>query len=215
VKLIARYRQGVVVGVESIFCWYWLADLCQQEQIAFVLGHAFYMKLIHGGKGKNDRLDAGKLARLLHCGSFPLAYAYPQGMRETRDLLRRRLHLVRQRSGLLTHIQIVHSQYNLLTIDKNWESSHAGVAERFASPSVRQNVSADLRLVHYLSELVAELEDYLRTAWKLGAGNWGETGDASHRKLGTLLTNPISPGSYRTGNWGRFSQIPYHQDLTS
>src|SRR5438477_1428165 len=80
-KLIVPYRQGLVVGVESIFCWYWLADLCQEEKIAFVLGHAFYMKLIHGGKGKNDRLDAGKIARLLRCGSFPLAYAYPKGMR--------------------------------------------------------------------------------------------------------------------------------------
>ena len=34
-------------------------------------------------------------------------------MRATRDLLRRRLHLVRKRAQLLTHIQITISQYNL------------------------------------------------------------------------------------------------------
>ena len=51
-RIIAPYRDGVVVGVECIFSWYWLADLCQKEGIAFVLGHALYMKAIHGGKSQ-------------------------------------------------------------------------------------------------------------------------------------------------------------------
>src|SRR5260370_33145058 len=59
-KVIAPYRDGIIVGVESTFCWYWLANLFQKEQIAFVLGHALYMRLIHNGQGKNDRIDADK-----------------------------------------------------------------------------------------------------------------------------------------------------------
>src|SRR5262245_14907297 len=51
---IGPYRQGLVVGVECMFSWYWLADLCAKENIPFVLGHALYMKAIHGGKTKND-----------------------------------------------------------------------------------------------------------------------------------------------------------------
>jgi transposase len=162
-KTIAPLGDGIVVGVECMFSWYWLADLCQAENIPFVLGHALYMRLIHGGKGKNDRIDAGKIARLLRGGTFPLAYAYPKGMRETRDLLRRRLYLVRQRSSLLVHVQIVNSQYNLPAIGKQlrWESNHAGVAERFADASVRQNVAADLRLVEHLNQLIDEVERYL------------------------------------------------------
>jgi hypothetical protein len=35
-----------------MFSWYWLADLCAQEKVHFVLGHALYMKAIHGGKAK-------------------------------------------------------------------------------------------------------------------------------------------------------------------
>jgi len=65
-----------------LFCWYWLADLCAREQIAFILGHALYMKAIHGGKAKNDKIDAGKIARLLRGGALPQAYVYPAGMRE-------------------------------------------------------------------------------------------------------------------------------------
>jgi hypothetical protein len=47
--------------------------LCQQAGIAFVLGHALYMTAIHGGKAKNDKIDAHKIAGLLRGGRFPLA----------------------------------------------------------------------------------------------------------------------------------------------
>ena len=62
---VAPFRDGLVVAVECLFCWYWLADLCAKEQIAFVLGHALYMKAIHGGKSADDRIDSQKIAQLL------------------------------------------------------------------------------------------------------------------------------------------------------
>ena len=70
-KAIAPFRDGLVVACECIFCWYSLADLCQREEIDFVLGHALYMKAIHGGKTKNDKLDAEKIALLLRGGMLP------------------------------------------------------------------------------------------------------------------------------------------------
>ena len=104
-KAIAPYGTDLVVSVECIFTWYWLADLCAREGIPFVLGHALYMKAIHGGKAKNDTIDAQKIAVLLRGGMLPQAYVYPAEMRATRDLLRRRLHLTRKRAELLTHVQ--------------------------------------------------------------------------------------------------------------
>ncbi len=71
--------------------WYWIADVCAELGVHFVLGHALYMKAIHGGKVKNDRIDSQKIAQLLRAGMLPLAYAYPKHMRSTRDLIRRRL----------------------------------------------------------------------------------------------------------------------------
>jgi hypothetical protein len=82
---IAPYRENLAVSVECIFCWYWLADLCAAEKIEFVLGHALYMEAIHGGKAKNDKIDAYKIASLLRGGNFPLAYVYPSAMRATRE----------------------------------------------------------------------------------------------------------------------------------
>jgi len=115
---IAPYREDLVVCVECIFTWYWLADLCAREGIPFVLGHALYMKAIHGGKAKNDKIDAHKIAVLLRGGMLPQAYVYPAEMRATRDLLRRRMHLMRKRAELLAHVQNTNSQYNLPEIGK-------------------------------------------------------------------------------------------------
>ena len=35
---VAPFRQGLVVGCECMFAWYWLADLCEDESIPFALG---------------------------------------------------------------------------------------------------------------------------------------------------------------------------------
>ena len=78
-KLIEPYRSDVVVAVECIFTWYWLADLCAREGIHFVLGHALYMKAIHGGKAKNDKIDAHKIAGLLRGGLMRVRRLVPMG----------------------------------------------------------------------------------------------------------------------------------------
>jgi hypothetical protein len=49
---IFPYLDDVFVGVECVFCWYWVFDLCAEHQIPLVPGHALYMKAIHGGKTK-------------------------------------------------------------------------------------------------------------------------------------------------------------------
>ena len=109
-EAVAPYRDGLVVAAECMFTWYWLADVCAAEGITFVLGHALAMKAIHGGKAKNDRIDSHKIAVLLRGGMLPQAYVYPAAMRSTRDLIRRRLHLVRKRGQLLAHIQNTRAQ---------------------------------------------------------------------------------------------------------
>ena len=72
-EAIAPFRDGLVVAAECMFAWYWVADLCQAEKIPFVLGHALYMKAIHGGKTKNDKIDSHKIATLLRGGTLAQA----------------------------------------------------------------------------------------------------------------------------------------------
>jgi len=157
---IAPFRDDLVVAVECIFTWYWLADLCSGEGIPFVLGHALYMKAIHGGKAKNDRIDALKIATLLRGGMIPQAYVYPPELRATRDLLRRRLHFVRKRGQLLAHIQNTHHQCNLPEPTRNLinRSNRAGIPAAFADPTVRKSVEADFALIDTYDRIIRDLE---------------------------------------------------------
>src|SRR5260370_7958293 len=90
--VVAPYRDGVVVAVECIFTWYWLADVCAAEGIAFVLGHALAMKAIHGGKAKNDRIHSHNIAFLLPRGLLPQPHLYPPPMPPPPHPLPRRPH---------------------------------------------------------------------------------------------------------------------------
>ncbi len=159
-KAIAPYRAQIVVAAECMFTWYWLADLCADHGIPFVLGHALYMKAIHGGKAKNDKIDAHKIAVLLRGGMLPQAYVYPAEMRATRDLLRRRMHLARKRGELLAHVHNTNSQYNLPAIGKKiaYKANRDGVAERFADPAVQKSIEVDLALITYYDALLRDLE---------------------------------------------------------
>src|SRR5215471_18695534 len=77
-KAVAAFRDGLAVACECLFAWYWLADLCQEQQIPLVLGHALYMKAIHGGKAKTDKIDAHQIAVLLRGGILPPGLRLPQ-----------------------------------------------------------------------------------------------------------------------------------------
>ena len=159
-EIVAPYREDLVVAAECMFTWYWLADLCAAEGIAFVLGHALAMKAIHGGKAKNDKIDSHKIASLLRGGLLPQAYVYPAGMRSTRDLLRRRLHLVRKRGQLLAHIQNTRTQCNLPEFQRRlaYPANRAGVSAHFSDPSVRKSIEVDLALLNQYDTLINDLE---------------------------------------------------------
>ncbi|MDZ7860604.1 MAG: transposase [Candidatus Krumholzibacteriota bacterium] len=152
---IKPYREDIVVSAECMFAWYWLADLCAAEDIPFILGHALYMKAIHGGKAKNDKIDSRKIAGLLRSGMIPESYVYPAEMRSTRDLLRRRNYLVRKRSELLTHIQNTNSQYNLPEFGKNISviKNQEGFINRFNDHLVRESIRVDIELVNHYTRL--------------------------------------------------------------
>ena len=162
-KLISPYTEDMIVGVECVFCWYWLADLCEAQRIPFTLGHALYMRAIHGGKTKNDKVDSYKIALLLRGGNFPTAYPYPAQWRSTRDLLRRRMYISRRCSELLAHIQNTRIQYNLPAFTKRLSRryNHNIAVECFDDTQVRMSVEVDLQMLHALNQSLRKLEGHI------------------------------------------------------
>jgi transposase len=161
--LIAPYIGNIVVGVECMHCWYWVSDFCEDTGVDFILGHALYMKAIHGGKAKNDRIDSFKIANLMRGGNFPLAYVYPKEMRATRDLLRRRMKLIRHGADLKAHVANTTSQYNLPPNKVNLKNIGAREQLRSTFPDavVQRNVNLDMAVLDCYAKELSKLEWYL------------------------------------------------------
>ncbi len=162
-KLLEPYLGQVVVGVECMHCWYWVADFCEDIGVDFILGHALYMKAIHGGKAKNDRIDSYKIAKLIKGGNFPVAYVYPKEMRATRDLLRRRMKIVRHGADLKAHVANTTSQYNLPPNKVNLKNKVARehIRSAFPDPVVQRNMDLNMALLECYAKELSKLEWFL------------------------------------------------------
>ena len=90
--------------VESTYNWYWLVDGLMDAGFQVHLAHTGAMPQYAGLKYSNDFSDARHLAHLLRLGILPTGYIYPREERALRDLLRRRLLLVRQKT--LQHLSL-------------------------------------------------------------------------------------------------------------
>ena len=166
--LIEPYLDDLVLSVECMFTWYWISDFCFKHNITFVLGHALYMKAIHGSKTKNDKIDSQKIAMLLRGGLIPMAYVYPQKMRATRDLLRRRMYFMHKRSELLSHIQNTRSQYLVEAFDGPVarKRHRHNIVEKFQEQAVAKTIETDLKLLGNYDTVINDVENFLQRSVK-------------------------------------------------
>ncbi len=105
-KTLAPYRLRLkVVAVESTYNWYWLVDGLQEKHYPVVLAHPSEMDQYEGIKEADDLTDAAFLARLARLNILPTGYIYPKADRPVRDLLRRRMLVVQQRTGILLSLE--------------------------------------------------------------------------------------------------------------
>ena len=91
--------KGIVV--ESTYNWYWLVDGLMDAGYKVHLANPSAIKQYEGLKHSDDVTDAFHLANLLRLGILPEGYIYPKEERPVRDLLRKRLQLVQQRTALI------------------------------------------------------------------------------------------------------------------
>jgi len=159
---IEPYRHSLTVCCECMFGWYWLADACQEANLPFVLAHALYLKAIHGGKNKNDRIDSEKLAHLLRSNLIPPAYVYPAGQRPLRALLRQRLCYVWRRTELLNRVQshqLAHNRPSIrCTTRYNRDPWEQLILARESHPLRQLALQNDMALIRHYDERIQSLE---------------------------------------------------------
>jgi len=166
-RLVEPYRHDLTVVAECTFNWYWLADACQKAGLTFVLAHALYLKAIHGGKNKNDRIDSEKLAHLLRANLIPPSYVYPSQKRPVRALLRQRILYVWRRAELLARIAS-HQLAEGHTPVRQGRPDRVGWEERllaqYENPLHKTALSIDFAMIRAYDEQLLRLERELLAA---------------------------------------------------
>jgi len=110
-QLLAPFKAHLKkVAVESTYNWYWLVDGLQRAGYPVVLANPAQIDQYSGLKHGDDKSDAFFLAELLRLDILPQGYIYDAELRPVRDLLRRRLSLVRQRSALLLSFKSLYTR---------------------------------------------------------------------------------------------------------
>ena len=101
-ELLKPYKKRIdTIAVESTYNWYWLVDGLQDHGYHVVLANPAAMQPYSGKKHTDDVSDAYFLAELLRLDLLPTGHLYDRKLRPVRDLLRRRMMLVRQRTTLI------------------------------------------------------------------------------------------------------------------
>ena len=168
---LAPFRERLAKGiaVESTFNWYWLVDGLQANGYAVQLVNPAKLDSYGGLKNTNDRSDAYWLAHLQRLNLLPTGYIYPKEQRGVRDLLRRRMLLVQQRTTHLLSFQSLYERQTGKAISSNRIKTLAvdHVKELLAQPEAALMGQANLRMIEALNGEIATLEKAAEQAVKL------------------------------------------------
>jgi transposase len=159
--------QGVVV--ESTFNWYWLVDGLMAAGFNVRLANTAAIKQYEGLKYAGDEHDAIFLAHVLRLGLLPEGYIYPPQERTLRDLSRKRLQLVRQRTVNILSIESLLARH--LNLRMNSEQVQrlecAAVPALHLPPYVQRALEASMAVIRALSSEIGALEQIIHREVKL------------------------------------------------
>lgn len=103
---LAPFQKDIVgIVIESTYNWYWLVDTLEENGYKVHLANPAAMVQYEGVKHTDDAWDSFWLADMLRLNLLKEGYIYPRETRGLRDLLRRRLLFVRQRTAQILSLQ--------------------------------------------------------------------------------------------------------------
>jgi transposase len=171
VSALAPYRDELAAGVvvESTYNWYWLVDGLQDHGFGVCLANPAAMEQYNGLKNTDDETDTFFLTELSRLGILPVGYIYPKEERPVRDLLRRRLLLVQQRTAHILSFQNLVARQRGESISSNaiqklWP---AGVEPLFDDPRLQLMGKTNIEMIRFLTKQIHGIENAVLAEAKL------------------------------------------------
>lgn len=171
------------VAVESTFNWYWLVDGLVAHGYRAMLVNTSAIQQYEGLKNADDDYDAWWLAHMMRLGILPTGYIYPRASRPVRDLLRKRMTLVRQRTANILSVQNLEQRNRGTKITGNDVKTltAAEINALYADADLALAITSTLAVIETLSAQIKVLEktvqaraklrpefEPLRTVWGIG-----------------------------------------------
>jgi len=179
-QLLEPYKDRIAtVAIESTYNWYWLADGLQDHGYHVVLANPARMKPYDGLKHTDDVSDAFFLTELLRLKILPTGHLYDRKTRPVRDLLRRRLMLVHQRTTLILSFKSLNERTlgRRIALSRVKTMPVAEARALFADPADQLLSGTEIELVGRFTQAIEQLEAHV-----LGvAGKWD-----TYQRLQTL-----------------------------
>jgi transposase len=172
-KIIALLNpyQNELTGlvVESTYNWYWLVDSLMEAGFKVHLANTAAIQQYSGMKHTDDNSDSLWLAEMLRLNILPEGYIYPKEQRSTRDLIRKRMQLVQQRTLNLLSIQGLYARHLNLKISANTikQLDAAKIEKDFLAHHVALAVKCNLAVMHCLQEQISQLESVFKKELRL------------------------------------------------
>jgi transposase len=168
--VLLPFRDDIAgIAVESTFNWYWFVDGLMDNGYTVHLANPAAIRQYEGLKNIDDQRSALWLANLLRLHILPTGYIYPKEERPVRDLLRKRLHLVRHRSSHILSIKNIMSRSLGLQMksDDVKKLDEQRVKALFPEESLFLSVNASVTIMRHLTYQIDHIEKAILAKVKL------------------------------------------------
>lgn len=157
------------IAVESTFNWYWLVDGLNKAGYKARLANPAAMEQYNGLKNTDDETDAFFLAEMSRLGILPEGYIYPKEERPLRDLLRRRLMLVHQKTSHVLSFQnlIARERGEKIGSNKIQQLCPEEVGRFFQDERLVLMGQTNIEAIRFLGKQIHEIEKAVFEAAKL------------------------------------------------
>jgi transposase len=157
------------VVVESTYNWYWLVDGLAQEGYKVHLANPSAIKQYEGLKHTDDKWDSFWLAHMKRLNILSEGYIYPKQERPVRDLLRRRLLFVRQRTSQILSLQSAIARNLSLKMSGNAikKLKEEDVEDLFDSPYLVLTARSNISVIQFLTKRIRVIENAVKSQIKL------------------------------------------------
>ena len=159
IDALKKYKRRLkAIAVESTFNWYWLVDALMAAGFKVELVNTAKVVQYSGLKRTNDRYDAFHLAHIMRLGILPTGYIYPKAERSLRDLLRKRIQLVQDRSSHIIRYKSQIQMHTGRTIRADFIKAKKYQAPKIGDDNVQLALQSHITMIKALSTQIALLE---------------------------------------------------------